>query len=192
MKNKTYHTVGRTLAFLLTSWKYLHDRIISLRWASWAYRSSLALKLFIEAPVLSKGIYILIITWSWSFGSLIYSYLWRGHSGRDHMLVWYILTLTLYKSTVYISDMMSWPQTNPYGLYNYTVSYINEWKTKHTTLSEQLQNLTHIYMTAHFPCLAQELQWIVLSIIKCYERKLKQWWSTIPPISTNLTWNNVT
>ena len=39
---------------LLTSWKYSQDRIISLRWAGWAYRSSLALKLFIEAPVLSK------------------------------------------------------------------------------------------------------------------------------------------
>jgi len=32
----------------------LHDRIISLRWAGWAYKSSLDVTLFIEAPVLSK------------------------------------------------------------------------------------------------------------------------------------------
>ena len=38
---------------LLTSWKYLHDRIISLRWMGWAYKSNLTLTLFIEAPVLS-------------------------------------------------------------------------------------------------------------------------------------------
>jgi hypothetical protein len=37
-----------------TSWKYLHDRIVSLRWEGWAYKSSLALTLFIEAPVLSQ------------------------------------------------------------------------------------------------------------------------------------------
>jgi hypothetical protein len=42
------------VSILPTSWKYLHDCIISLRWAGWEYRSSLALKLFIEAPVLSK------------------------------------------------------------------------------------------------------------------------------------------
>jgi hypothetical protein len=42
------------VAILLTSWKYLHDRIISLRWADWAYKSSLTLKLYIEVHVLSK------------------------------------------------------------------------------------------------------------------------------------------
>ena len=42
------------VGILLTSWKYLHDRIISLRWADWAYKSSLTLTLLIEAHVLSK------------------------------------------------------------------------------------------------------------------------------------------
>ena len=43
-----------SVGILLTSWKYLHDSIISLRWASWAYQGSLALTLCIEAHVLSK------------------------------------------------------------------------------------------------------------------------------------------
>ena len=41
-------------------------------------------------------IYILIITWSWSFGSLIFSYIWRGHSGHDHMVAIYILYMYYY------------------------------------------------------------------------------------------------
>jgi hypothetical protein len=41
-------------------------------------------------------------------------------------------------------------------------------KQKNTTLSEQLQNLAHIYMTAHFPCLAQALQYIVLGLSYFY------------------------
>ena len=36
-------------------------------------------------------IYILIITWSWCFDSLMFSYIWRGHSGHDHMVAIYIL-----------------------------------------------------------------------------------------------------
>ena len=39
---------------LLTSWKYLHDCIISLRWAGWAYTIRLTLTLYIEAHVLNK------------------------------------------------------------------------------------------------------------------------------------------
>ena len=42
------------VGILLTSWKYLYDRIISLSWTGWAYKSILALTLFIKAPVLSK------------------------------------------------------------------------------------------------------------------------------------------
>ena len=36
---------------LLTCGKHLHDRIISLRWNDWAYRTNLTPRLFIEVHV---------------------------------------------------------------------------------------------------------------------------------------------
>jgi hypothetical protein len=48
---------------------------------------------------------------------------------------------------------------------------MNKWKKmknkKYHTV-EQLQNLAHIYMTAHFPCLAQAFQYIVLELSYFY------------------------